>query len=164
MNAKMFILSVSCLIFSKKLPLSLNSRPMGRENNQDFELTNGLGNLGLRRPLTHPAGRHNPDSPCKRPKPTLKSWLMVPNGRMLGGNKNPGNKAFLDVLQNLLKESQFLNHTSKLPLSIHSDSNRKWTQAKRNKIMGKICLMLKGSDIALMRHLFEERMYVTLML
>lgn len=114
MNAKMFILSVSCLIFSEKPPLSLNSRPMGRENNQDFELTNGLGSLGLRRPLTHPEGRHNPDSPCKRPKPTLNSWLMVPNVGMLRRNKKPGNKAFLDALQKLLKEPHFLNHTSKL--------------------------------------------------
>lgn len=87
MNAKMFILRVSCLIFSEKPPLSLNSRPMGRENNQGFERTNGHGNFGLRRPLTHPEGRHNPDPPCKRPKPTLNSWLMAPNGGTLGGNK-----------------------------------------------------------------------------
>lgn len=114
MNAKMFILNVSCLIFSEKAPLSLNSRPLGRENNQDFELTNGLGNLGLRRPLTHFEGRHNPDSPCKTPKPTLNPWLMMPNEGMLGENKKPGNKAFLDGLQKLLKEPHFTNHTSKI--------------------------------------------------
>lgn len=118
MNTKMFILRVSCLIFSEKPPLSLNSKPMGRENNQGFERTNGHGNFGLRRPLTHPEGRHNPDPPCKKDQSQLLihgSWH--PMGELLGGNfkkRKTENKAFLDALQKLLKEPHFLNHISKL--------------------------------------------------
>lgn len=93
MNAKMFILRASCLISSEKPPLSLNSRPMGRENNQGFKLASGLGNLTLRRPLTHPNRRHGPESPRKRPKLTLNSLILVPNAGMIGGNEKPGIKA-----------------------------------------------------------------------
>ena len=42
-------------------------------------------------------------------------------------------------------------------MSTHSDSERKWTQSRRNKIMGKIVLTLKGSDIAPVRHLIQTK-------
>lgn len=38
MSTKMFILKASCLISSQNPPLPLNSGPMGKENNQGFEL------------------------------------------------------------------------------------------------------------------------------
>lgn len=82
----------------------------------------------------------------KRPKPTLNSWLLVPDGGTRRGTQKPGIKTFLDVQQKLLKEPHFLNHTRKLAPFTKSELQRKGTQSKRNKMVGKIVLMLKGKD------------------
>lgn len=87
MSTKMFMLRASCLVSCPKPTLALNSRTVGKENNPSFELKHGLGNLSLRRPLTYPEGRHNPDSPCKRPKPALNSRLIAPSGDIKEGTQ-----------------------------------------------------------------------------
>lgn len=101
--------------FLSKPPLPLNSRPMGRENNQGFELTNGLGNLSRRRPLTHSEGRHNPDLPRRDQSQLLIHGSQCPVAECEKGIRN-------GVLQKLPKEPHLLKHAKKLTPSTNRPS------------------------------------------
>lgn len=70
-----------------------------------------------------PKKRHNADSPCEGQKPTLNSWLVVPNQGVKGWNR----WAFLDILQKLLQNPPSSTTQAKYPFTW---IRTKWTQSK----------------------------------
>lgn len=111
-----------------------------------------------------PWRRHIPDSPCKRPKPPLNSWLIAPIGETRGGIRSQESRLSLTLSRSYSKSSIFwTTQANKLP-SRNSDPERKRTQSKKNKIWGKIVLTLKGTSAAPMRYSFKLRRLMTLTL
>lgn len=119
---------------------------MGRENNQGFELTNELGNLGMRRPLTHFEGRHNPDFPWGDQSQLLIHGFWCPMAEREEGIRNGASRPSLMLSRSYLRSPTFWSKSEKLTLFTNSDPKRKGTQSKRNKIVGKRVLVLQEND------------------